>query len=370
MTRAAYLVFILCFSSSLGCGKKSDSRNPETANHPQLKKSEWQTEKKRQVYQKYLSITQGQPPVTDPYQKRSQLNLFEDSLLRLREFQIANSKNCSRFVEILNSVGSRIVEIYTDLLLKPTSKLADYREYRIKASAYDVVLNSLFQLATNANEGGFQTNQKMTCFLREREEWKGVFAQLVEESGKLQTLFFGEPSMAEEESEFNGLHSYEQRRIAKDSALRVTFATAEVVSAILGWHKLVRPLLGFLGSFLPGPVSKLIMNVAVGTGFTSALFYGDRYLRSHLKFLKPLPTFSLVKNQSEWDQVMSFAEEQVVSSVLTPPVYFGFAELLRIAKREKNLQFITENRRDLLEAEAQHGRVEETLRELEDISSF
>jgi len=362
---------------AIGCAKNQSSSPPPPQSIPNEVRSDktasrQEIKRKIEIMKTYLAIRSGQPPESRTEKKTANLARFTEAfLLAQRLGFIDPAPNCQRFWNLFNQTGSRTVELYSRLLLDPPTHDETYQSIQAHIYILDLVINALAALVTNRSEGGFSIQIENDapsignmCATKNREQWLNRLNLLVDRSRELKTAFFGNPSLNDETKIIENYTEDIAYLNTDDLPKRIGFGVGEVAVALVAWIKLGAPILRHLSIVFPNQPWRFIAATFITTSFLSTSFSADRYIRRHIQFLKPLPPLTPA-NQSEWDRIINFGEDNVLGSVLSPPLYFGFLQVSRLAQREANLNFINKNVQLLSESEAQFGSVDEALRVLE-----
>lgn len=323
------------------------------------------------IYESYLRLKNGVAPVSNRETKLQRLSDFNLAFSQVRESNHAvarfGSANCRRFIKIYNDVGAQLSHYYGVLLSDPPPQFNVQRIVEARLRILHFFERALFGLILTNSEAGhsdLDPSSRSTCPSIHREVWTGLLLKVHQRVEMAHAAIVGEVSALAVIDEVNELRNLNRRYGWTQTFKQIAWMIGEVIVSVGLWSKVVAPAMQVAAR---GTAMGRVITYAVGSIYLVGWVAFDRYMRDRLTFLQSPPKLMDRSSLSSWDRLAKMAEDFLVSNLFSPPLYFAYAELLQIMRKEMALQFLTEHQDLLAKAEHEHGSIERAIEKLKEV---
>lgn len=326
------------------------------------------------ILETYVRLRDGVTANGNVYEARDLLSRYKLTFSRVREANVVvgqrGGNECERFTHLFNGVGSQLAR-YFDLLLSSTPPSLETQKILIaRLRVLQFFERSLFGMLLLRAEGGqsqLDPAQRKGCAVTDRVAWTNLILRMHQDLEQLSDHVLGVPSAMALADEAEEMRLLAREHMSHNTMKKVAWVIGEIAASILVWEKAVSPFLKtFVDMASVTPTGRFI-RYATGTIYILGWVAFDRWARHVLPFLQSEPDVLDRTTISGWERVMKLGEQFLVSHLVSPPLYFAYAELLSLMRKETALQFITMNTEVLERAEQEFGSVDKAIEHYKEV---
>lgn len=326
------------------------------------------------ILETYVRLRDGVTAKGDVAEARALLARFNLSLSQAREANFVvgqrGGEECGRFTQLFNGVGAQLSRYFEVLLQTPPPNLETQRLVIARLRVLQFFERSLFGMLLLRAEGGqsqLDPAQRKGCALADRIAWTNLLLRMHQDLEQLSDHVLGTPSAMALADEAEEMRLLAEKHNSHNTMKKVAWVIGEIGASIVIWEKAVSPVLKtFVDLASVTPTGRFI-RYATGTIYIVGWVAFDRWARHSLPFLQSTPDVLDRQTISSWDRVMRLGEQFLVSHLVSPPLYFAYAELLSLMRKETALQFITMNTEVLERAEQEFGSVDKAIEHIKEV---